>query len=186
VDVLETARLWIRPFTIEDLEAAHRLLDVELQWSGTGFTLDQRRERLGFYIALARWEDTGRLYGYRAITLKPTGDLIGICGFIPCLWDARHRALLSPGDGTASALELDVGYALGSAHRGRGYATEALGALIDHAFGELGVRRLVAGTGRDNAGSVALLKRVGMRTVPSPYDGWPEVIGVLENPSAQA
>jgi RimJ/RimL family protein N-acetyltransferase len=134
-------------------------------------------------MALAGWEDTGRLYGYRAITLKPTGELIGICGFLPCLWDARHRAPLSPGDGASSALELDVGHALGVAHRGRGYATEALRALIAHAFGELGVRRLVAGTGRDNAGSIALLRRVGMRTFPSPYDGWPEIIGVLENPS---
>jgi hypothetical protein len=65
------------------------------------------------------------------------------------------------------------------------YATEALGALIDHAFTALGVRRLVAGTGRANAASIRLLKRVGMRTFPSPYEGWPELIGVLENPSVQ-
>ena len=73
---------------------------------------------------------------------------------------------------------------LDAAHRGRGYATEALQALIAHAFGVLGVGRLVAGTGRDNAPSIALLRRVGMRTFASPYGGWPEVIGVLENPGA--
>jgi RimJ/RimL family protein N-acetyltransferase len=182
VDTLETLRLVIRPFSMDDLEAAHRLLDQELEWSGSGFTLDQRRERLAFYVGLARWEDTGRLFGYRAVTLKGTGDLIGICGFIPVVWAARDRALVSTCDDPGAGLELEVGYALGSAHRGRGYATEALEALIDHAFGVLGVRRLVAGTGRENAGSIALLQRVGMRTFPNPRAGWPEVIGVLEKP----
>ena len=42
---------------------------------------------------------------------------------------------------------------------------------------------VVAGTGADNAASIALLQRVGMRTFANPYGGWPGVIGVLENPS---
>jgi RimJ/RimL family protein N-acetyltransferase len=183
VDTLETARLWVRPFSPEDLDAAHRLLDGDLRWSGPGVTRERRRERLAFYAALAQWDDTGRLYGYRAITLKPGGDLIGLCGFLPCLWSARRRALFVAGEAPRAALELELGYALGTAHRGRGYATEALGALIDHAFTALGVGRLVAGTGADNAASIALLQRVGMRTFANPYGGWPGVIGVLENPS---
>jgi len=90
--------------------------------------------------------------------------------------------LLSPDDGAAAGVELEVGYALGSAYRGRGYATEAVGALIDHAFRVLGVGRLVADTGRDNARSIALLERLGMRTFENPDPGWPGVIGVLVNP----
>jgi RimJ/RimL family protein N-acetyltransferase len=182
VDTLETARLLIRPFAPNDLDAVHHLLDVEIAWSGPGFTRAQRRERLAFYAELARWEDTGRLYGYRAVTLKDVGELVGIVGFLPVPWDARRRALLSPTDGAAAGIELEVGYALAPAHRGRGYATEALEALIAHAFGVLGVGRIVAGTGRDNAPSIALLERVGMRTFPNPYGDWPQVIGVLENP----
>ena len=96
---------------------------------------------------------------------------------------ARRRALLSPEGVPRAAVELEVGYALGTAHRGRGYATEALGALIVHAFATLGVGRTVAGTGADNAASIALLRRVGMRTVANPNGGWPGVIGVLEHPS---
>jgi RimJ/RimL family protein N-acetyltransferase len=182
VDRLETARLLIRPFTPDDLDAAHVLLDEELAWSGRGYTREQRRERLAFYTELARWSDTGSLYGYRAVTPKESGALIGICGFVPVLWKARQRALLSPDDGAAAGVELEVGYALGSAYRGRGYATEAVGALIDHAFRALGVGRLVAGTGRDNARSIALLERLGMRTFENPDPGWPGVIGVLVNP----
>jgi hypothetical protein len=63
---------------LDDLDAAHQLLDVDLQWSGPDFTRAQRRERLAFAIALAQRDDTGRLYGYRAITLKRTADLIGL------------------------------------------------------------------------------------------------------------
>jgi ribosomal-protein-alanine N-acetyltransferase len=183
VNSLETARLRIRPFSIGDLDAAHALLDDDLAWSGAGYTREQRRGRLAFYAELARWSDTGCLYGYRAVTLKESGSLVGICGFIPVLWKARHRALLSTDQAaTAAGLELEVGYALGSAHRGRGYATEAVGAINDHAFRTLGIGRLVAGTGRDNARSVALLQRLGMRTFENPDPGWPEVIGVLVNP----
>src|SRR3989442_17197 len=181
METLETPRLRIRPFTLDDLDEAHELLDRDLAWSGTGFTRDQRRERIRFYAELARWSDTGSMYGYRAITLKESGTIVGICGFIPGMWSARHRSLLSPDARASAGLELEVGYALGSAHRGRGYATEAVGALVDHAFRERGVGRVVAGTGRDNARSVALLQRLGMRTVENPDPGWPEVIGVLEN-----
>jgi RimJ/RimL family protein N-acetyltransferase len=180
METLETARLCIRPFTPDDLGAAHDLLDRDLAWSGEGFTRDQRRERLRFYADLAGWDDTGRLYGYRAVTLAESGTLVGICGFIPVMWKPRQRALLSPADGLAAGLELEIGYALSSEHRGRGYATEAVGALLDHAFRVLGVQRVVAGTGRDNARSIALLERLGMRTVANPDRGWPEVIGVLE------
>jgi RimJ/RimL family protein N-acetyltransferase len=181
LETLETARLLIRLFTPDDLDAAHELLDRELAWSGQGFTRDQRRDRVAFYSELAAWGDTGRLYGYRAITSKDSGRIMGICGFIPVLWKAKHRALLSPKDGGSAGLELEVGYALGSAHRGQGYATEAVGALIEHAFVTLGVGRIVAGTGRDSGRSIALLQRLGMRTIENPYDGWPGVIGVLEN-----
>ena len=168
---------------MNDLDAAHALLDRDVQWSGPNFTLEQRHERLQFYIALSQWNDAGRLYGYRAITRKTTGELIGICGFIPVLWSARQRALLSPAKDRFSALELEIGYALGTAHRGAGYATEALKALIEHGFADLGVGRILAGTGKDNPESIALLQRVGMRTFPNPEVGWPELIGVLENGS---
>ena len=93
---LETERLIIRPFADDDLEAAYRLLDQGLAWSGDSFSKAQRRERLRFYAALANWDDAGNLYGYRAITLKDTYQLIGICGFTPRLWKPEDRAPFDP------------------------------------------------------------------------------------------
>lgn len=183
MQTLHSARLIIRPFVVEDLEDAHRLLDVDLRWSGSAVSLEQRRRRLQFYGDLADWADTGRLYGYRAVVLRATGRLIGICGFLPCLWSPYLKALLGMdgADSEFATLELELGYALANEERGRGYATEAVRALVEHAFRDLQVRRVVAGTGRANTGSIALLRRLGMRTVPNPDEGWPEVLGVLEN-----
>jgi RimJ/RimL family protein N-acetyltransferase len=79
-------RLTIRPFEMADLDAAHQVLDLDIEWSGPSFTLDQRRERLNFYIGLAQWADTGRVYGFRAIILKSMQELIGLCGIHPDLW----------------------------------------------------------------------------------------------------
>jgi RimJ/RimL family protein N-acetyltransferase len=195
MDTLETARLLIRPFTLLDLEAAHQVLDIDLEWSGPAFSLDQRRERLRLYSGLAQWDDTGRLYGFRAITLKSTQTLIGLCGFHPDLWSSDWKSalwpLLFPGDAAianveAASLELGVGYGLAHAARGQGYATEAVAALLSHALDELQIQRVFSITDRANTASVQVMRRVGMRTArhPEALVTYPGVVGVIERPTS--
>ena len=43
---LETERLIIRPFTLDDLEAIHRIPDLELNWAGEPLTREDRKEIL--------------------------------------------------------------------------------------------------------------------------------------------
>lgn len=57
---------------------------------------------------------------------------------------------------------VDIGYAFLRAHRGRGYAFEAARAVAAHAR-RLGVERLAAIVDPDNAASIALLRKLGMR-----------------------
>jgi len=57
----------------------------------------------------------------------------------------------------------EIGWVVAPAASGRGLATEAVRALIDIAFGVYGLRRLVARIDADNARSLALAERVGMR-----------------------
>lgn len=61
-------------------------------------------------------------------------------------------------EGSARA---EIGYVLGRAAWGRGYATEALTAVIGHAFGALALRRLEAEVDPANRASGALLRRLG-------------------------
>ena len=183
---LETERLLIRPFTMGDLDEAHRLLDIDIEWSGPDFSLEQRRDRLRFHIALAEWWDSGGIYGNRAIILEETGALIGLCGFVPAPCTPEECALFgpelfgTPPDDPCTSLELHLGYALGSDYRGKGYATEAVRMLVDYAFEEIRVRRIMAMTDRPNTGSIRLMERLGMRTARNPHADWPGVVGILD------
>ncbi len=57
----------------------------------------------------------------------------------------------------------EVGYVFNETYWGNGYATESLQALLEHAFVEIGVRRIIAKCDPQNRSSWKLLERVGMR-----------------------
>lgn len=84
--------------------------------------------------------------------------------------------------------ELGVGCALSSDYRGQGYATEAVRVLVEYAFEEVHVRRVVAPTERGNSRSVGVMRRAGVQVVTNPDTGmiyrWAVVI--IENNPSQA
>lgn len=55
----------------------------------------------------------------------------------------------------------EVGYALGRAHWGQGYASEALRAVLDYGFHELGLNRVEADIDPRNGASAGVLERLG-------------------------
>jgi RimJ/RimL family protein N-acetyltransferase len=57
----------------------------------------------------------------------------------------------------------EIGWVVSPSAAGRGLATEAVRALVDTAFQVYGLRRLVARIDAENARSIALAERVGMR-----------------------
>jgi RimJ/RimL family protein N-acetyltransferase len=80
------------------------------------------------------------------ITLA-NGTVIGGCGF-----DLRDEAPLP-----------EIGYWLGARHWGKGYATEAVRALIDHAFGDLDHKALQSWVRVTNPGSRRVLEKCGFQ-----------------------
>lgn len=56
-----------------------------------------------------------------------------------------------------------IGYTMGPAHQGRGYASEAAGALVDRLFERLHVHRVAATLDPANVPSARLLERLGFR-----------------------
>ncbi len=82
-----------------------------------------------------------------AVELRETGELVGDLGF-RVEKDGRQA---------------EVGYTLARERWGEGYATEAVSRLLDHAFGRLGLHRVYAITDRENAPSIAVLERLGLR-----------------------
>ncbi len=191
--VLETERLLIRPFVLEDLPDAYRLFDLELSAGDlhvekTG-TLEARRAWLQW--SLLNYRQLALLnqppYGDRAITLKPGGPLVGSCGYVPCL--APFEQLPSFGSQTAAppqagrtSPEFGLFYAISPAYRRQGLASEAAQALVEYAFRQLRLRRIVATTDATNTGSIGVMRRLGMRIEQNPLaePPWLQVVGVLD------
>lgn len=146
---LETPRLILRRFRDEDLEpflAYRNHPDVArfqswLQWTrdqAIDFLREQRNVSPG---TLGRW------FQY-ALELKSTGELIGDCGV--CLKAETPRTS-------------EVGFSLAPEHQGKGLATEGVSRIVDHAFRDLGVERMIAVAIRENVRSASLLTRLGFR-----------------------
>lgn len=186
VPVLETERLLIRPFALDDLDACHRLFDLEAKMEEQ--SRDERRQWLTW--AVMNYAELDKLgqppYGDRAVVLKATGHLVGSVGIVPCL--APFGVLPSfgpvsdPQAARRSTPEVGLFWALMVDYRGRGYATEAARALIHYAFTTLNLRCIVATTEYDNEASQAVMQRLGMSVERNPYQepGWFQVVGVLE------
>jgi RimJ/RimL family protein N-acetyltransferase len=63
----------------------------------------------------------------------------------------------------AEGSQAAIGWLLDPAHLGHGYATEAAAEVLRICFEELGLRRVVAWAFADNAASLRLMSRLGMR-----------------------
>lgn len=190
VPVLTTDRLVIRPFTLDDLDAAARLFDTVWLAEGEAPPSPDPERR----AARARWLEWTVLsyeqllslhqppYGDRAITLRATGELIGAVGYAPC-----YQPFGQVGLGTAPPMghspELGLFWAIDHQHRGRGYAGEAARAMIDFAFNEMLLYRIVATTDYDNVASQRVMLKLGMELLrnPLPEPPWLQVVGVLVN-----
>jgi RimJ/RimL family protein N-acetyltransferase len=192
---LETARLIIRPFTLGDLDALHQLLDVELSDADFGTegaqSRDERREWLDW--AVLNYDQLAKMYqppyGDRAIELKQTGQLIGAVGYVPCMMPFGQLPAFAAGPDEAtrrrSTCELGLYYAMSPAHQRQGYTSEAAAAMVEYAFRNMGLRRVVATTTYDNAGSIGVMRKLGMRIERNPFPDppWMQVVGFVEQQS---
>jgi RimJ/RimL family protein N-acetyltransferase len=144
---IRTERLTIRAFTLDDVPAIHAVLysDPEaMHFIGGAHTLERTRQGIAGYIEHQR--SAG--YSFWALTDAESGEIIGEAGLYPM-------------NGVGPDVEL--GYALGRAWWGRGYATEAAGAILAAAFQTLGAHRVVAVAKRENTGSLHVLDKLGFR-----------------------
>ena len=187
---LETDRLLIRPFALEDVDAAYQLLDVDLADVSTGTEGVISREQRRAWIAWSalNHEQLAYLrqppYGDRAVTLRATGELVGAAGLVPSL--APFDQLPSLGVGTPTGLftaEVGLYWAIAPQHQRQGYATEVAHALIDFALRELRLKRIIAMTTYDNAASMAVMRKAGMHLERNPQSEpfWLQVVGIREN-----
>ena len=193
VPPLETERLVIRPFTTEDLDDIHQILDIDLMTAdfGTGGALTRQEREQWLQWTILSYEELAKLnqppYGDRAVVLKQTQQIIGACGFVPSFAPFGQLLSLHSASHDAGAHfnspAFGLFYAFSPAYQRQGYATEATQALIDYAFRELQLKRIVATTTYENVASIAVMRKVGMRIEKNLYldPPWFQVVGILEN-----
>jgi RimJ/RimL family protein N-acetyltransferase len=154
LDALEwpvrTGRLLLRRATPEDLDAtwAFRRLPEVHDWLGAATaTYDAYRER---YFRGKRLTDL--------IIVELDDRVIG--DLMVKVQDGWAQGEVAD---QAKGVQGELGWAFDPAFGGKGYATEAVRALIDLCFGPLGLRRLHADCFFDNEPSWRLMERLGMR-----------------------
>ena len=195
MDELRTERLLIRAFVSTDLQEIHRILNAafgKAEPEHIDSELDARRSWLEWNALNAHWLPAmfQPPYGDRAVVLKETGELIGSVGFVPLLmpFDLIPQLARSPGPGASGQVMPEVGlfWAIDPGRQGRGYATEAGRALIEYAFSQMGLWRIVATTEYDNLASQGVMRKLSMTLMHNPHaqPEWMQVVGAKYAPSA--
>lgn len=158
---LTTARLVLRQLLQDDAPALFPVLSdpAVMRWwsSGPHASLAETDDYIAFNVA----EDEAHLCW--AIT---EADDVALGWVI--IFDRR------PGVG-------EIGYILRRDRWAGGIAGEAVAGVLDHAFGEMGMRRVYADTDPDNRGSIALLERLGFRREGHLRAEWETHIGVRDS-----
>ncbi|HXG94506.1 MAG TPA: GNAT family N-acetyltransferase [Blastocatellia bacterium] len=146
---IETDRLRLRPFTMDDLDRIHYI------WNDSGvrkFLWDDEpvsREFAESVIAQSIKSFNRSGIGLWAIMWKDDDELIGFCG------------LRESGETT----KIEILYGLLPEHWGKGIATEAARAMLRYGFEELGLKLICAGADPPNRASFRVMEKTGMKFI---------------------
>lgn len=145
--MIETARLRLRP-PVEADRAALRAI-----WADPLIMADLGRVKSAAEsdATLARHAGYGGGLGFHAVIRRSDAAVVGFCG-------------LKPGaPQTPVADEIEAGWIIARDCWRRGYAAEAMRAVLAWGWAHLAAPRVVAITARRNAKSRGLMERLGMR-----------------------
>jgi len=145
--LIETARLRLRPFMPDDLDALHRFwTDPEVRrylWDDLTISREQVEAVLQSSLVSFQTHD----FGHWAVIHARRGSLIGFCG-LRCTGDPSEVELL---------------YGIAPPYWGQGLATEAARAVLRYGFEEKQLARIIASADTPNVASVRVLEKAGMR-----------------------
>ena len=150
IPVLETERLRLRPHRPGDFDFSAALWAdpiVTRYIGGRALTREEVWGRLLRYDG--HWAMLG--FGYWALEDKMSGTFLGELGFADLQREIEPRL-----DGMA-----EIGWVLAPQHHGKGYATEAVSAVVRWGDAHLASSRMVALIHPENAASLRLANRFG-------------------------
>lgn len=152
IPTLVTERLILRPHRLDDLEACAALWAdpaVVRFITGVPFTREQSWARMLRYKGT--WHFFG--FGFWVIEEKQSGRLLGEAGFLEA-----KREMTPSIEGT-----LEVGWVLSPSAHGKGYATEAVTAMIEWGAAHFPDRRMTCIVAPENGASMRVAGKLGFR-----------------------
>lgn len=145
--ILETPRLYLRPMQPEDLDSlANIYLNIEvMRYIGAGKTFTKEQSE----ASISSWNQYEAKHGFAnwGIVLKDGDVFIGKCGF----------------NFLPDNSEIEISYLLDEPYWGKGYGSEISLAALEHGFNKLGFKRIVAMVYPQNAVSIKIIERMGMK-----------------------
>jgi RimJ/RimL family protein N-acetyltransferase len=160
IPTIETARLLLRPWREEDLDAYAEICadPAVMRYIGSGRPLERDEAWRQIALSIGHWELRG--YGLWAVERREDSRLLGRVG----LWQPEGW----PG--------LENGWLLGRAHWGHGYATEAAAVAEEFAWTRVGAPELISLIQPDNQASRRVAERLGMQVHREDQLGATEVV----------
>ena len=146
MNVLETERLILRRFTVDDAQFILTLVNEHSFLRYIGDKKIRSIEDARQYILsgpVASYERHG--FGLCLVEIRESHTPIGMCGLL------KREELPEP----------DIGFALLPEFWNKGFAFEAAAAVLQDARQRLGLQRILAITSLDNEASIKLLQRLG-------------------------
>ena len=144
---IETSRLILRPFTVDDTEASLEMSKDPkvMKYLGGAYTgtFEEHREML-LKAPIGDYEKYG--FGRHAIIHKETGEYMGFNGL-------KYIEELD---------EVDIGWRIKVKFWRQGYAYESAVPCVEFAFNDLGLNRIVSLANVNNIASTELMKKLGM------------------------
>ncbi|TDL57696.1 N-acetyltransferase [Paenibacillus dendritiformis] len=143
--IIETPRLFLRPFDDEDATSLHPVFSDPETMAYYPAPFSYQQTQAWVKRNQDRYANDG--YGLWAVCLKDTGQVIGDCGLINQKVDGKT--------------EVEIGYHLNKAYWSKGYASEAAAACKEYGFNRLGLSRLISIIAPQNAASIRVAERIG-------------------------
>ena len=146
--VIESERLLLRPFTLDDAPFVLTLLNEPSFLHFIGDKQVRNLEDARQYILtgpIASYQQNN--FGLLLVELRDAPTPIGMCGLL------KREDLPDP----------DIGFAFLPDYWGRGFAFEAATAVMKDARKRLNLNQILAIVNPDNDASIKLLKRLGLR-----------------------
>ncbi|WP_105616392.1 GNAT family N-acetyltransferase [Vallitalea okinawensis] len=142
---LETERLILRETQSKDVTQLFKILSDPKVAQFEYYYPVKAKEEANEFIKRYRVELEEKEEITWGIILKSTDELVGIC----CL-----------GDFNEGARRAEIGYDITQSEWGKGFATEAVGAIVDYGFNVMNLNRIEAAITPGNDASVKVLEKL--------------------------